>query len=187
MRFIISNSECLTYGIGGAWLLGSFAGNGYPTISELEENLWDQSIQDSLLDPEFLLVADAYFQIVVEVEDKSKAGYNTTLIDVYGRLLGYQLLKGSDGGVSITLSSLTSFSNFTSYGVPYPIITSLGVKTWLGECTPGPNATTYEFSPYEFGSWDSDVSAFIQTEYLGTSLKNGEPTGECTTGFDNCK
>ncbi|KAJ6102326.1 hypothetical protein N7486_004753 [Penicillium sp. IBT 16267x] len=84
-------------------------------------------------------------------------------MDLWGRLLSYQLLKGSDGGVDITLSSVVSLLNFTSYLVPYPVILSLGVKTFNGECLSGPNATTYEFSPYEFGSWDSDVSAFTLT------------------------
>jgi lysophospholipase len=83
-------------------------------------------------------------------------------------------------------SSVTGPSNFTSHLVPFPIITSLGVKTWEGECTPGPNATTYEFTPFEFGSWDNDVSAFTQTHYLGTSLNNGKPAGLfCTKNYDN--
>jgi lysophospholipase len=97
------------------------------------------------------------------------------------------LLYGADGGVSDHLSDLRSLSNFTSYVVPYPIITSLGVKTQDGECLPGPNATQYEFSPYEFGSWDQGVSAFASTQYLGSTLNNGKPASStsCVTGFDN--
>jgi lysophospholipase len=144
------------------------------------------AFQDSLLDPEFLLAAAAYFRVVDDILIKDLAGFNTTLTDPWGRLLSYQLLEGTDGGVRTTLSSITGLSNFTSHAVPFPIITSLGVKTWLGECLPGPNATTYEFTPYEFGSWDSDVSAFMQTHYLGTSMKNGKPTGLlCTKNYDN--
>ena len=171
---------------GGGWLLSSFAGNNYPTISYLRDNLWEQAFQDSLLDPEFLLAAVAYVAVVDDIILKRAAGFDTTLVDPYGRLLSYQLLEGIDGGVGTTLSSITALSNFTSHAVPFPIITSLGVKTWLGECLPGPNATTYEFTPYEFGSWDSDVSAFMQTHYLGTSMKNGKPTGFlCTENYDN--
>lgn len=167
-------------------MLSSLAGNNYPTITYLKENLWQQAFQDSLLDPEFLLAAGAYFEVVDDLINKQLAGFPPTLTDVWGRLLSFQLLEGSEGGVSTTLSSITRMSNFTSYAVPYPIITSLGVKTWLGQCLPGPNATIYEFSPYEFGSWDSDVSAFTLSHYLGTSLKNGRPTGLlCTENFDN--
>ena len=212
--------QALTYQAGlsgGGWLLSSFAGNNYPTITSLKDSLWEQAFQDSLLDPAYLLVAPAYLAVVNDIVDKQVAGFPPTLTDPvcislaaenyglgdmwpllnatsncyadfnqYGRLLSYQLLYGADGGVSTTLSSVTGFSNFTSHAVPYPIITSRGVKTFLGECSPGPNATQWEFSPYEFGSWDSDVSAFTQTHYLGTSLKSGKPTGAlCTANYDN--
>ena len=123
---------------------------------------------------------------MADIVAKDVVGFDTTLTDVWGRLLSYQLLQGVDGGVGTTLSGITGLSNFTSHAVPFPVITSLGVKTWLGECLPGPNATTYEFTPYEFGSWDSDVSAFMQTHYLGTAMKNGKHTGLlCTKNYDN--
>jgi lysophospholipase len=133
-------------------------------------------------------VAASYLAITTDLLAKQLAGYHTTLTDPYGQFLSYQFLNGLDGGVSTTMSSIIGLSNFTSHAVPFPVITSLGVKTWLGECTPGPNAATYEFTPCEFGSWDSDVSVFTQTHYLGTSLKNGNPTGTgllCTQSYDN--
>ena len=171
---------------GGAWLLSSFAGNNYPTISSLKNDLWKQAFQDSLLDPNYLLAAAAYGEVTNDILAKQAAGFAPTLTDPWGRLLSYQLLYGNDGGVATTLSSITGFSNFTSYNVPYPIITSLGVKTFQGECLPGPNATTYELSPYEFGSWDSGVSAFTPTQYLGTALSNGSPSnGTCIQNYDN--
>lgn len=68
-----------------------------------------------------------------------------------------------------------------------PIFTALGVDTADGQCLPGPNATQYEFTPYEFGSWDDGIAAFTQIQYLGSSLTNGAPTvpGKCVTGYDN--
>jgi lysophospholipase len=181
--------QALTYQAalsGGAWLISSLAGNNYPTITYLRDSLWEKAFPDSLLDPEYLLAAVAYGEIVDDILEKDAAGFDITPIDPWGRLLSYQLLNGADGGAGITLSSISVLSNFTSHSVPFPVITSLGVKTWLGECLPGPNATTYEFTPYEFGSWDSDVSAFMETKYLGTSMKNGKPTGLfCTANYDN--
>ena len=171
---------------GGAWLLSSLAGNNYPTVSSLRDGLWEQAFQDSLLDPEYLLAAAAYAEVTADIVAKQDAGFPPTLTDPYGRLLSYQLLYGFDGGVTDTLSGITAESNFTSYAVPFPIITSLGVKTFEGECLPGPNATTYELTPYEFGSWDAGVSAFTQTKYLGTSLNDGKPIGAfCTQRYDN--
>ncbi|MCJ1281489.1 hypothetical protein MMC26_000809 [Xylographa opegraphella] len=171
---------------GGAWLLSSFAGNNYPTISSLKTNLWTQAFEDSLLLPEYLLAALAYLEVTNDILAKESAGFPPTLTDPWGRLLSYQLLNGFDGGVLDTLSGITRLSNFTSYAVPYPIITSLAVKTFEGECLPGPNATQMELHPYEFGSWDNQLSAFTQTEYLGTSLSNGVPTTDsCIVNYDN--
>ena len=172
---------------GGAWLLSSFAGNNYPTITSLKQGLWEQAFQDSLLIPGTLLTAPtAYAAVSADVASKAAAGFAPTLVDPYGRLLSYQLLYGPDGGVSDTLSGITKESNFTSFNVPYPIITSLGVKTSQGQCLPGPNATQYELHPYEFGSWDNGVSAFTQTAYLGTSLSDGQPSnGTCIKNYDN--
>ncbi|KAH7317691.1 lysophospholipase [Rhexocercosporidium sp. MPI-PUGE-AT-0058] len=180
--------QALTYQAGlsgGAWLLSSLAGNNYPTVSYLKEALWKEAFRDSILDPGVLLVAVAYGEILSSVIKKEAAGFDTTLTDPWGRLLSYQLLKGPFGGFSTTLSSVARLSNFTSHAVPFPVITALGTKTWLGECVPGPNATTYEFSPYEFGSFDKDVSAFTPTKYLGTTMKSGKPVGTCTTNYDN--
>lgn len=182
--------QALTYQAGlsgGAWLLSSFAGNNYPTIISLKKGLWEQAFQDSLLIPGFLLTSEAYAEVTRDILAKEAAGFPPTLTDPWGRLLSYQLLYGPDGGVSDTFSSLTSELNFTSHRVPYPIITSLGVKTFNGECLPGPNATTYEFTPYDFGSWDSDVSAFTPTIYLGSSLLNGKPVvpDVCVKNYDN--
>ncbi|KAJ9294824.1 hypothetical protein DTO271G3_6386 [Paecilomyces variotii] len=172
---------------GGSWLLSSLAGNNYPTITALKEDLWQQAFQDSLFIPDNLLVAEAYASIVNDITAKQLAGFFPTLTDPWGRLLSYQLLEGSDGGVSTTFSSVASLSNFTSYAVPYPIILALGVKTFDGQCSPDLNATIYELTPYEFGSWDSDVSAFTRTEYLGTSLSDGQPVeaGLCIANYDN--
>jgi lysophospholipase len=166
---------------GGSWMMSSLIGNNYPTVSNLKESLWKQAFQNGPLDP---VVPAGYLKVAADVLLKEVAGYDTTIIDVYGRFLSYQLLK--DGGASTTLSSITTQSNFTSYNIPYPIFTALGAKTWLGECIPGPNGTTYEFTPYEFGSWDNDVSAFTPTAYIGTALKGGKLNQLlCTKNYDN--
>lgn len=182
--------QALTYQAGlsgGAWLLSSLAGNNYPTVTSLKTGLWEAAFQQSLLVPEFLLASQAYGQITADIVAKQAAGFTPTLTDPWGRLLSYQLLYGPDGGVSTTLSSVARLSNFTSHKVPYPIIMARGVKTFNGECQPGPNATMYEFTPYEFGSWESDLSAFTPTKYLGSTLVNGKPANShaCVLNYDN--
>jgi lysophospholipase len=181
--------QALTYHAGlsgGGWLVSGLSGNNWPTISSMVDSMWRMTIRDSLLVPEFLLAAAAYGEILTDVAEKDAAGFNTTIVDAYGRLLEYQFIRGADDSLPFTLSSLTTLSNFTSYAAPYPILTATGAKVWEGECKPGPNGTTYELTPYEFGSWDSDVSAFAQTKYLGTPMSAGKPAQlTCTENYDN--
>jgi lysophospholipase len=154
----------------------------------LRDELWAESFQAGLLLPANILKADEYPEVVVDLFAKDAAGFDNTVVDAYGRLLSYQLLKGDDGGDDIRMSGLTSLSNFTNYNVPYPIITALGVdNSYAGQCYPTLNATQYEFHPYEYGSWDAGVSAFASTEFMGTDLTNGRPTkpGKCIHHYDN--
>lgn len=185
--------QALTYQAGlsgGSWLLSSLAGNNYPTITSLKTGLWEEAFEYGLLVPEFLLAAEAYDKVVQDIEAKAAAGFSPTLTDPWGRLLSYQLLYGTDGGAGTRMSTIAGLSNFTSFNVPFPVITSLGVKTFDGQCAPGPNATMYEFTPYEFGSWDKDINAFTPTKYLGTKLTNGSPSStnlveKCVERYDN--
>ncbi|KAK5127855.1 hypothetical protein LTR85_004972 [Meristemomyces frigidus] len=176
---------------GGAWFLSSLAGNNWPTVSYLKKNLWEDAFQNTLLVPANLLSVSGlteYGFIADQLIDKQAAGYDVTIVDPYGRLLSYQLLEGASGGVSKRLSNLTSLSNFTSHNVPYPIITALGVdNAYSGQCYPDLAATQYEFHLYEYGSWDSGVSAFAQSKYMGTNLTAGAPTktNQCTVHYDN--
>lgn len=172
---------------GGAWFLSSLSGNNWPTVSFLRDNLWD-SFQFSLLLPANVLDVNQYPEVIADVAAKKLAGFDNTIVDPYGRLLSYQLLEGEDGGDDIRLSTLTSLSNFTSFNVPYPIITALGVdNAYQGQCFPTIDSTQWEFHPYEYGSWDAGVSAFATTQYMGSALTNGQPTNpnECIQHYDN--
>lgn len=174
--------QALTYHAGlsgGGWFLSSITGNDWPTVSYLRKELWADAFEATLLLPANLLAASddvKYSVITSELLAKNDAGYDPTLVDAYGRLLSYQLLNGSEGGVDTRLSTLTEYGNFTSHNVPYPILTTTGVdKAYDGQCAPGLNATIYEFHPYEYGSWDKGVDAFARTEYMGTMMSNGKP------------
>lgn len=170
--------------------MSSIAGNDWPTISYLQEELWEDSLDKSLLLPANLLSFSGltqYGAIATEIALKEGAGFPTTIIDPWGRLLSYQLLEGSFGGVKTYMSSLATFDNFTSFNVPFPIITAVGVVASEDQCTPPNDATQYEFSPYDFGSWDEGVSAFTPVKYIGSDLNNGKPEEEnkCIEHYDN--
>ena len=175
---------------GGSWFLSSLAGNNWPTVSSLKIGLWEDAFQNSLLVPPILLSAaglTVYAQVVEDIGTKQAAGYDTTIVDPYGRLLSYQLLYGDDGGAGVRLSGLTSLSNFTSFNVPYPIITTTIDFPAKGQCYPTLDGPIFEFHPYEYGSWDKGVSAFAQTQYMGTDMNRGKPVdpSHCTQNYDN--
>lgn len=178
--------QALTYHIGvsgGAWLVSSWAAANYPTITALKQQLWLDAFDHGLLFPLGWLFGSAYVQISEDLQDKAEAGYNVSLIDAWSRLLSYQLVEGDAGGVATTLSGIATFSNMTDFNVPMPIINALGIDATAGQCDPVSNSTVWEFNPFEFGSWDDDISAWIPVEYLGTPASSN--TTECTTGFDN--
>lgn len=43
----------------------------------------------------------------------------------------------------------------------------------------------YEMSPLEFGSYDPELAAFINTSNLGTQYNSGSVVGQCVNNFDN--
>lgn len=184
--------QALTYHAGlsgGSWLLSSMAGNDYPTISNIQANLWKPALATSLLLPPVLLSAESstiYARVTADIAAKTAAGFEPSIIDPWGRLLSYGLLYGDNGGVQKSMSMIASVSNFTSHNAPYPIITALGSDNNItGQCYPQPNATQYEFHPFEFGSWDKGVDAFVVSQYLGTSFSGGRPSSSvCTTHYD---
>lgn len=170
---------------GGGWLLSSITGNNWPTVSSLKTGLWETAFQDSFLDPGGAAVVIDDVQIINDIVAKNDAGFPVTLTDPWGRLLSYQLLYGTDGGVADRFSGLTSLSSFTSHSVAYPIITSIEVTP--GQCIPADSNPQMEMHPYEWGSWDSGIAAFTQTAYLGSSLVGGTPvvSGNCIQNYDN--
>jgi lysophospholipase len=182
--------QALTYqsGLsGGGWLLSSIAGNNWATVSSLVSKLWTSNLSGFILTPGGLLAAPFNTaRVISDINSKSKAGFGLSLTDPWGRLISFQVLGG--GGfvdiVAETLSSVTQLSSFKSYSVPYPILTA--IQTRPGQCLPKERNPQFEIHPFEFGSWDGGIGAFMQTSYLGTRMNNGVPlNGTCTQGFDD--
>ena len=179
---------------GGSWLLSSIMGNGWQTISWLQENLWEKGFDHELLLPEGGVKSVKALYDIHEADDAKKDakvanGQNgTSLTDLWGRLLSYELFPvETQGAISQTLSAIvdtTPNSPWAANNVPFPIITSIGVN-FAEACLPNSTAPQFEFSPFEFGSWDVGVSSFTPTKYLGTSMNNGQPVKGCTTNYDN--
>lgn len=170
---------------GGSWLLSSIIANDFATISTLLET-WEPNFANGLFSPDGSNATAVRAQINADIAAKKAAGFKGTVADAWSRLLSLQLLPGPDYGVDNTLSGITSLPSFVNHEMPYPIITSLNVDLSGTLCLPPFNGSIWEFTPYEFGTWDSEVAAFTPTAFLGTSLSNGIPSSNsCIRNYDN--
>ncbi|KAI9607152.1 hypothetical protein H4Q26_005666 [Puccinia striiformis f. sp. tritici PST-130] len=130
---------------------------------------------------------------------KQKAGYSVSLTDQWGRALSYHFLPGTTNenfytnspttahGAGLLFSGLKSTRRMQEFQIPLPIVVSNHKP--LDESATNPSnvpvsgetyvplsAPVYEVSPFEFGSYDpARLSAFIPTEFIGTSLNAGKP------------
>ena len=140
-------------------------------------------------EPRFVCVHCSVTNIrqVADLAAKIAVGAPTTLIDFYGRALGYDVIGGTEGAAGVTVSGIAKSQSFLNALMPYPIIQSTATNFAEGQCYPVKNSPLFEFSPYEFGSWDAGVASFIPTNIMGTTFKNGAPAvkGVCEEGFDN--
>lgn len=163
---------------GGGWLVSSIIGNNYSTVSALSSSLWQ---------PSFAVGPFAYEsnpQVTTDITMKSQT-FDVSINDPWGRILSFQLLNGSDGGVSKTLSSIAQLPVFLNHSMPFPIMQALQIAP--SACLATQNATQFEFSPFEFGSFSPMISGFVPTQYLGSNFSNSSvsSSSSCVTGFDN--
>lgn len=170
---------------GGGWLVSSLAGNNFPTVHALRHKYWDSEFRHNILRPHNPF-AELGLRSLINMDLLFKAieGFHVTVVDAWGRLVSGHLLRDSRRR---TLSSVARLKNFVRHEGPLPIITALGVRKPTDLCRPRPWSATYEFTPFEFGSWDPEISAFTPTKYFGSRLSNGEAVvqNKCVTNHDN--
>lgn len=141
--------------------------------------------------------ATEYFDELFEnAGAKAEAGFPVSVADIFGQ---FWITYLPASGQYSNYSDLTQPGNAFSEGeAPMPLFT-------LAEIVPGQspniggllypgatatnkfNLTSYEVSPFEFGSWAGGrVQAFINTTYLGSAMTNGtvQNNSQCVVGFD---
>lgn len=167
---------------GGNWMVGSAAVADFATVPALR-GVW--RLQRDLVAPGGVVgTLENLRGIRSQVEQKERAGFATTITDYWGLALGRQLVeRGGDGGVGVTWSGIRDMESFRNGTMPFPIVVADGRRR--GEVLAETNATVYEFSPFEFGTWDRGLRLFSPVEYLGTAMDGGQPRGgTCVRGFD---
>ncbi|KAJ5090774.1 hypothetical protein N7532_009458 [Penicillium argentinense] len=175
---------------GGSWLLGSIYINNFTTIDQLQSGpVWE--FENSILEGpdtgglQILDSASYYKDIAEAVEGKKKAGFDTTITDIWGRALSYQMFNSSNGGLDYTWSSIAKTSDFQDGNYPMPLVVADGRNP--GELVVGSNSTVYEFNPWEFGTFDPTIYGFVPLEFLGSRFDGGSlPQNEsCISGYDS--
>lgn len=172
---------------GGAWLVGTVASNGFPSIPEIlaKNQIWD--LTNTIINPggfDILKAIVLYTDIFNDIFSKFVNGYPVSITDLWSRALSLQFFP-----LLLSYGALTHWSDlqtsgpFSTYEMPFPIIVADGREP--GEVIISQNSTIFEFNPFEFGSWDPSLYQFTQTKYLGTTYRNGTPSGKCVVGYDN--
>ncbi|KDQ08025.1 hypothetical protein BOTBODRAFT_192001 [Botryobasidium botryosum FD-172 SS1] len=180
---------------GGSWTLSSLIFNSMPTMHELVLGSEDSDNAGWLAEADIFTPARAdfpvaginasaassldlsYYQaILAAVQSKAQAGFNVSLTDV-----------SSAHGAGTLWSSIPDLASFQSRTLPYPIILAdsrLATQPNL-HGVPETNPV-YEFTPFEMGSWDRNLSSFVNVKYIGTQFSGGKPVNasSCVTGFD---
>lgn len=170
---------------GGSWAVGSFAINDWPTVEVLQEKTWN--LASNVVIPEDDAIS-FYADVVSDVAGKRDENYPTGIVDYWGRALSYHLVNSSFAkhGQTMSFVDIRNTSSFIDATYPLPIV--IADEREPGQLLIHRNTTLFEFSPFEFGSFDPDVQAFIPMDILGSNLTNGRASssgGNCTYGFDN--
>ena len=169
---------------GGSWATASLSMNDWPTTQSLKDSVWN--LESNLLVPSHGKVK-FYASIIAAVAGKRNEDYQTSLTDYFGLSIATKILNGSTYGnkFSVEWSDVKNTSSFSNATMPFPVI--IADEREPGELIIPRNTTIWEFNPYEFGSWNPNVSAFVPIEIVGSSLNNGSsalPDAQCVGGYE---
>ncbi|CDO95879.1 unnamed protein product [Kluyveromyces dobzhanskii CBS 2104] len=120
-----------------------------------------------------------YINLHRQVRQKKEAGFPISLTDYLGQALLDRLPVRTNEKLK-QLSNLKHSKCFEKFEAPIPLIIA-NAKTAKG---PELHNVIFEFTPFEFGSWHINISKFLPTEYLGSTVSNGK-LESCVVGFDN--
>ena len=171
---------------GGAIFLVDWAINNWEPLPKLISSFWQTSLNNGLLFPfgKSSGKDNATKDIIHgEIFQKALAGYPVSYVDLLGRLESYSFVS-PNGGAASHIRDITTLPLFRSYQAPFPVFVSGGVNEYGDDCPITKlSDPQWEFNPFELGSWDRGISAFINITYLGSQPFHDERT--CVTGYDS--
>ncbi|KAJ6609839.1 phospholipase B [Mycena sp. CBHHK59/15] len=191
---------------GGSWVTGSLFFNNWPTIPDLvygnggDLDGWLLDLSFVTPDGDNLFSQDnQYFfgSILWSVISKAQTGIDTSITDPWARAISYHFLNQTHRqnfftndtahGAGQLWSNIPKIPAFQQALAPFPIIVADSRPSGSNLTTAlGPESVVYEITPFEFASFDPNLSAGMNLTYAGTHLSNGKAANgsACVTGFD---
>ncbi|CDF90122.1 ZYBA0S06-01046g1_1 [Zygosaccharomyces bailii CLIB 213] len=121
-------------------------------------------------------VLQFYIDLHLDIRPKKMQGFPVSFTDYLGkafekRLDGFERKESS-------LSDLTKKSKkFQNFEAPIPLFIANSRNGRLRN-------VIFEFSPFEFGSWEPLLRLFVKTPFLGSTIQAGKPF-QCINGYDD--
>ncbi|KAJ7783055.1 phospholipase B [Mycena metata] len=191
---------------GGSWVTGSLFFNNWPTIKDLVygdgQNLdgWKLDLPFVSPDGDDVFSEDNqyfYGSILWSVIAKADAGIDTSITDPWARAISYHFLNQTNRnnfftnatahGAGQLWSDIPNIPAFQQGITPFPLIVTDSRPAGSNLTTAlSPLPIVYEISPFEFASFDPNLSAGMNLSYAGTHLTNGKADNgsACVKGFD---
>lgn len=171
---------------GGSWPVASLALYDYPAVDDLGAS-WKVNVNriSATNDSQSAATITTMFKQLVP---KFEAGFNVSAMDLIGRIIGYEFVPGANGGLHSTWSSVAQLSNFKNFSGPMPVLQANSIDKnspmFDGVWIAAGNGTIYEWTPFEFGSFDV---GFTPTKYVGSKLNSHGNATDCVEGLDRSR
>ncbi|KAJ6593826.1 phospholipase B [Mycena capillaripes] len=191
---------------GGSWVTGSLFFNNWPGITDLvlgnggSLDGWKLDLPFVSPDGDDVFSTDNqyfYGSILWSVIAKAQAGIDTSITDPWARAISYHFLNQTNRqnfftnatahGAGQLWSDIPNIPAFQQKLTPFPLIVTDSRPSGSNLTTAlGPESVVYEISPFEFASYDPNLSAGMNLSYAGTHLSNGKAANgsACVKGFD---
>lgn len=160
---------------GGFPFVGNLKNKILPGLTSTNPKKASQVNSDSKL---LSKISDFYLNIHFKLRKKKLAGFQLSFTDYWGRALLQRANNKS------TLLKRTSFYDLINTNDRFAV-REAPIPIFIANCrNKGLKNFIFEFTPFEFGSWEKSGQVFIKLKYLGSHIKNGL-SEKCYRQFDD--
>lgn len=121
-------------------------------------------------------VLQFYIDLHLDVTPKKLQGFPISFTDYLGKAFEKRLNHFEQQTPSFT-SLIKTSTKFRNFEAPIPL--------FVANCRNGHlKNVIFEFSPFEFGSWDPLLRLFVKMPFLGSTIRAGDAS-RCVQGYDD--